>query len=546
MHIIKNRTHYANDTDSVITSYTKPEKLVDFAKEKGYKICGICDYGNISGAIKFIDSCKKADIKPIVSCEMKLAGYKCMFIAQNTEGWYNLIKLNSHFLESGDISVSIYQAYSENIILCLSEQAAADFSLVMLLGKDNVYQQHNIRKEKEDAELKQVSVFDSRYVKADDLDDYKILLSCKSNIKVKNVVISQDFCLENNYNREDPYQENWDEIISKVGDYNILNKPQLPKFCEGSELDALTEMCRDGWRSKISKIPKHKHSEYAERIKMELSVIKEANLAGYFLIVQDFVNYCKNKKILIGPARGSAGGCLISFLLNITSIDPIEYDLLFSRFYNKGRNTGDHVEYPDIDIDFPINHRSTVIEYIRDKYGHDRVGQVITFGALKGRGALKEVLRAHAVMDSKSIDEITTRLPQDSEINDKMEDDGYESIIEWTLDKEPDMMAEWCMKNPEGEYTGELAKYFKQAARIEGTYKSTGKHAAGLVIGHTTLHNVYPMCKEKKGNEYILALEMNDLAKAGGVKFDILGVAALDKLMLVNELLRYGNVTREI
>lgn len=546
MYIIKNRTHYANDTDSVVTAYTKPDKLVEFAKEKGFDSCGICDYGSISGAINFIDACKKKDIKPIVSCEMKLAGYDCVFIAMNTEGWYGLIKLNSIYRETGDISISYYTAYSANVVVCLSPQAAQDEHIVSLVG-ENAYVQVEIGKTPVPCDLKALTVFDSRYIYQDDLDDYKILLACKDNIRVKNVEIIHDFCLENNYNREDPYEHNWKELIDRVGSYNILNKPQLPKFCEGSELDKLTELCREGWKKKINgRVPEYQHKEYAKRIKMELNVIEEANLSGYFLIVQDFVNYCKERKILIGPARGSAGGCLISFLLNITSIDPIEYDLLFSRFYNKGRNTGDHVEYPDIDIDFPINHRKTVIEYIREKYGHDRVAQVITFGSLSGRGALKEVLRAHGVLDSKSIDEITAKLPQDADIADKMEDDGYTSIVEWTLDKEPDLMSEWCRKNSNGEYTGELARYFQQAARIEGTYKSTGKHAAGLVIGHTVLHDVYPMCKEKKGNEYIVALEMGDLAKAGGVKFDILGVAALDKLMLVNEMLRYGIVTREI
>jgi len=546
MHLIKNRTHYANDTDSVITSYTKPEKLVDFAKEKGYSVCGMCDYGSISGAIKFIDECKKKDIKPVVSCEMTLAGHRAMFIAMNTEGWYSLIKLNSSFREAGDISLAVYRAYSDNVTVVMSPQSAVDEDMLQLI-KDNAYIEVPVDQSPATDLLKPLTVFDSRYVYDDDLDDYKILLAAKNGVKFKNVEIVHDYCLEKNYNKIDPYENNWDELINRIGEYNVLNKPQLPKFCEGSELETLTEMCREGWKKKIQdKIPQYKHKEYADRIKMELAVIEEANLSGYFLIVQDFVNYCKDRKILIGPARGSAGGCLISFLLNITSIDPIKYDLLFSRFYNKGRNTGDHVEYPDIDIDFPVNHRKTVIEYIRNKYGHERVAQVITFGSLSGKGALKEVLKAHAVLDNKLIDEITAKLPQDAEIADKMEDDGYSSIIEWTLDKEPDLMAEWCQKNSNGDYTGELSRYFRQAARIEGTYKSTGKHAAGLVIGHTNLHDVYPMCKEKGGHEYIVALEMNDLAKAGGVKFDILGLAALDKLMLVNEMLRYGIVTREI
>lgn len=532
MYLIKNRTHYANDTDSKVIAYTKPDELVKFAKEHGHKVCGICDYGNISGVINFIDACKKEEIKPVVCCEMLLGGTNCIFIALNTDGWLNLIKLNSIFEDKGDISIALFSAYSEHIALILSEHK----DLSMLSNKIYV--------EGGESTYPRLNTFDSRYLYKNDLDDYRLVTACTHNIKLKDVEIDGDYCLENCPN-EDDTKANWDELLECVDSYKVLNKPRLPKFFDGNELELVTEKCREGWRQKKDKIPKDKYGVYAERIKMELSVIEEANLAGYFLIVQDFVNYCKDRGILIGPARGSAGGCFISFLLNIISLDPIKYDLLFSRFYNKGRNTGDHIEYPDIDIDFPVKHRKTVIDYIKERYGEDRVAQVITFGSLSGRGALKEVLRAHNVMDPKSIDEVTAKLPQDADISDKLADGGYTSIIEWTLDHEPDVISEWCRKK-DGEYIGELAPYFRQAARIEGTYKSTGKHAAGIVIGHTTLSDVYPMCKEKKGDDWIVALEMNDLAKAGGVKFDILGIAALDKLMYVNRLLREGNISEEV
>lgn len=545
-----NRTHYANDTDSPVIAYTKPDQLADFARKQGWEWCSICDYGNISGVINFIDSCKekkatetteyKSSIKPVISCELKLGGWNTIFIALNTEGWFDLLKLNSIFEEHGDISLAVFMAHSDNIALIVNsnvdnEDSRAFLDLSMLNCKIFIS-----GPEKKD-NRPNIKTFDSRFLYNDDIDDYKVLLASTSNRKFKDITLTEDYCLDN-CKEFDP---NVNHIIELVGEYNILNKPRLPKFCEGDELTVLREKCREGWRNRKDKIPEKRIQEYADRVKMELSVIEEANLSGYFLIVQDFVNYCKERGILIGPARGSAGGCLVSFLLNITTIDPIEYDLLFSRFYNKGRNTGDHIEYPDIDIDFPINHRKTVIDYIKERYGSDRVAQVITFGSLSGRGALKEVLRAHEAMDSKSIDEITSKLPQDAEINDKMADSGYTSIIEWTLDNDPDLISDWCRKK-DGNYIGELAHFFKQAARIEGTYKSTGKHAAGIVIGHTTLSDVYPMCKEKKGNDWIMALEMGDLAKAGGVKFDILGVAALDKLMLVNRLLREGNVSDEL
>ena len=119
----------------------------------------------------------------------------------------------------------------------------------------------------------------------------------------------------------------------------------------------------------------------------------KANLSGYFLIVQDIINSVKEKGWLAGPGRGSAAGCLVSYLIGVTEVDPIEYDLIFERFYNEGRNTEEYISLPDIDMDVPAEHRDEVIDYIREKYGQDKVGQMITFGRLQGRAALKEVLR---------------------------------------------------------------------------------------------------------------------------------------------------------
>ena len=132
---------------------------------------------------------------------------------------------------------------------------------------------------------------------------------------------------------------------------------------------------------------------YADRIKKELKVISDANLSGYFLIVRDIVNNIRSNSWIPGPGRGSAAGCLVSYLVGITQVDPIEYGLIFERFYNAGRNTEDHISLPDIDIDVPASRRDYTINYIRDKYGHSKVSQMVTFGRLQGRSALKEVLR---------------------------------------------------------------------------------------------------------------------------------------------------------
>jgi len=184
-------------------------------------------------------------------------------------------------------------------------------------------------------------------------------------------------------------------VDSLCENYDINHSPRLPPFqTESSPDEYLRQLCREGWKKKIAnKVDQELHQKYADRIKYELSILQTAGLSSYFLIVSDIVKYVKSQGWLAGPGRGSAAGCLVSYLIDITSIDPIKHDLIFERFYNAGRNTKERVSMPDIDMDVPINQREQVIEYIKNKYGADNVSQMITFNTLKGRGALKDVLR---------------------------------------------------------------------------------------------------------------------------------------------------------
>lgn len=341
--------------------------------------------------------------------------------------------------------------------------------------------------------------------------------------------------------------ENSNIISEMCEDYDILQRPTLPKFevpSGQSEHEYLTELCRKGWGHRLGGWGildnEVKKKEYAERIKTELGVIKDANLAGYFLIVQDYVNWAKKKGWLIGPGRGSAAGSLVSYLVGITNIDPIPHGLLFSRFYNAGRNTADRVEYPDIDVDFPINKRDEVIGYMKDKYGHNQVCQLVTFGTMQGRDALKQVLRTHDACEFNTMNEISKKIPAKAEIEDKMEEEGESSILRWVLKNEPKKVEEYCRIEDDGSLSGEYATYFEQAIRLEGTFRSQGKHAAGVVIGSTDLNTVCPMIHDKNGTDKIAGMEMKDLESIGQVKFDVLGVAALDKLMGINSLLKNG------
>jgi DNA polymerase-3 subunit alpha len=240
-----------------------------------------------------------------------------------------------------------------------------------------------------------------------------------------------------------------------------------------------------------------------------------------------------------GPGRGSAAGCLISYLIGITEIDPIEYGLLFERFYNSGRNTGDHVSLPDIDVDVPGNKRDEIIGYLKEKYGSENVSQMITFGRLQGRSALKEVLRVNAACSFGEMNEITKSIPNEADISDQLEamDEEDRSIIRWALINNPEELRDFCFINDNNSLDGDYAEYFEQAIRIEGTFRNQGKHAAGVVISANKLRHVCPMVNQKSSGEKIAGLEMSDLEDLGHVKFDILGINLLDKLMKIKEII---------
>jgi DNA polymerase-3 subunit alpha len=337
-------------------------------------------------------------------------------------------------------------------------------------------------------------------------------------------------------------------VASLVEDYDILSKPKLPPFdCPKGYDDAeyLRELCRQGWREKIAPfIPKEEQQPYLDRIKYELDVLQGANLSSYFLIVQDIVNFVRKQGWLPGPGRGSAAGCLVSYLIGITSIDPIKYKLIFDRFYNSGRNTKDRVSMPDIDVDVPINKRETIINYIKEKYGLDKVSQMVTFNTIKGRGALKDVLRVYGNISFDEMNRITKNIPDEAKIADELqemkEETGEASIIRWALENNADKLKEWCYIDDNNELQGPLAKRFEQAIRLEGTKSNQSKHAAGIAISSEALKDLCPMVYDSKNEQLIAGMEMQDLESLGIIKFDILGVAMLDKIMTIQDLLIEG------
>jgi DNA polymerase-3 subunit alpha len=343
--------------------------------------------------------------------------------------------------------------------------------------------------------------------------------------------------------------ENTIYVDSLCEEYNILSQPILPPFNYPekykSDSDYLRDLCRQGWRNHaLNSLSKEDQQKYVDRLKYEFDVLHGANLSSYFLIVQDIVNYIRKSNWLPGPGRGSAAGCLVSYLLGITSIDPMKYELLFDRFYNAGRNTKDRVSMPDIDIDVPIDKRENIIGYIKNTYGDDKVSQMITFNTMKGRGALKDVLRAYGNISFEDMNKITKHIPDEAKISDELEEMkkeyGEASIIKWALENRPKDLKEWCFIEDDGSLSGPLSKRFEQAIRLEGTKTNQSKHAAGVVIAPEILTNICPMVYDTKNKNLIAGMEMQDLENIGVIKFDILGVAVLDKIMNISDMLKQG------
>ena len=353
-------------------------------------------------------------------------------------------------------------------------------------------------------------------------DNYKYVRFFRSN--KYGIPNKHESSIYNQYNKIE-------EINSKCEAYTILSPPKLPQVNTGgvSQIEYLKQLCREGWRKVLIPTGKVKSKEaqekYKDRILQELEIIEDADLAGYFLIVTDYVNEFRNKGVLVGCGRGSAAGCLISYLIGITLIDPIEYGLIFSRFFNSARKGS----LPDIDVDFPPNERDNVITYLKEKYGDDRVCQMLTFGRLQGRSALKEVLRVNDSCSFDQMNEITSKIPQEAAISDKLEEMDEPSVIRWALEHDADSLKQYCWEE-DGQLHGDFARDFEQAMRIEGTFKTQGKHAAGVVVASEDLNSLCPMVKESRGNEKIAGLEMNDLELLGCVKFDILGISMLEKV----------------
>lgn len=429
--------------------------------------------------------------------------------------------------------------------------------------------------------VKCVAITNSHYLEREDNVDQHILLSVqyKSELSKLQPLINHanDFEAYHLLNSSNFYIPE----VSELGSQNLLEinntitlaesceqfsplaKTMLPKFKtpDGSTSEEyIRKLCREGWAKRekeidiVCKTLGKTKKDYGDRFKLEfdtLSAVKladgETSLLDYFLLVHDYVDYSQQNGELTGlSARGSVGGCLLAYLLGITDIDPLEFDLLFTRFYNSGRNTADNVSLPDIDIDFEVENRERTVERIKEKYGQDKVCQVATFGRMQGRSAIKDVIKAHNACGFAETNRITDQLPEEARISEELQEmrdidkanggEGEASVLMWALEHRADSLKEWVWLD-NGQLQGRFSKIFEQAIRLEGTKRSRGRHAAALIISPKPIAEFCPMVYDKESKSMMADMEYVLLELIGALKVDILGLSCLDKIRACLDLI---------
>ena len=565
---------------SLLDGAIRLDQLFDRLRELKMDTVAMTDHGNMFGVVDFYQRARAAGIKPVIGCEVYVAGprgmndrstremYHLVLLARNETGYRNLCRLVSlayldGFYYHPRIDKPLLGKYSEGLVgmsACLSGEiashikhgnvaeashSAAEYSELFEPGWFFLELQHNGLPEQEkvnlslleiaaERKLPLVATNDCHYLKAGDHRAHDILL-CISTRK------TVDDPGRMRHDTEDLYLRSGEEMNKLFADTpeaventrriadacNLeleLGKVYLPRYEVPVEynLDSYLEAnAKQGLDRHLAGLEVEKHELYTERFNYEIDVIKRMGFSGYFLIVWDFIAYAKSNGIPVGPGRGSGAGSLVAFCLGITAIDPLPYDLLFERFLNPER-----VSMPDFDIDFCQDRRGEVIAYVAEKYGSDRVAQIITFGQLKPRLAIKDVGRVMGLSFAET-DRISKLVPM-----------GPKVTLDQALREEP-RLEEIQNEKP-------IYREVVQIARsLEGLNRHYGTHAAGIVISNKPLLEMVPVLR---GDEGVLTTQFakDDVEKAGLVKFDFLGLKTLTVIQHALEMIRAGGHQLEI
>ncbi len=563
---LKTKSHY-----SILESSIKVDDLIDQAVKDNMQAIALTDTNNLFGAMEFTKKALKKKIKPILGANILVEWYekslnvKSLYnitcLIMNEQGWQNLSILVS----------AIYKNLQENKYKFVSLEDLIKYNKGLLILYDEV--DENIPLHKDSIcyivakKLKSVfgdrmylNVFkkhkDHQSIKLKNLLELSIKLDlslvCTNEVSFlnKEMLDAQDclMCIDQSTTitdskRKKPiaecYFKSTKEMLILFNDMkevliNTINiakrcnfllkdsKPKLPNinvFKNLKESELIHKMSHNGLNKRIKSNTKTctlNNSEYFKRLDYELEVINDMGYAGYFLIVSDFITWAKNNNIPVGPGRGSGAGSIVAWALNITDIDPIKYGLLFERFLNPSR-----VSLPDFDIDFCKHRREEVIDYVRKKYGEDKVAQIITFGSLQARAVIRDVGRVLGFNYGR-VDKIAKLIPNNpgaiKSLKHHIEND---SIIKNLINEDY-----------------EVRKIFDISTKLEGLNRNASTHAAGLVISNSPIVNDVPLYYDTKSSIPVCQFNMKYLENIGLIKFDFLGLETLSVLDATLKLIK--------
>ncbi len=563
---------------SILDGACRIDELVERCKQYGMNACAVTDHGALFGAIGFYVACREAGIKPIIGCELYVASGSrfdrtarsaseasdhLLVLCENITGYHNLCRLSTAgYLEGFHykprVDEGLLARYSEGLIACsaclggaipkhiLAEDTDAANETVKryidIFGRDNFLielMDHGIPEERhiipelvELAErngVKTIATNDCHYVdKADaEVQDALLCLQTKSKLDDDNRLKfeTQEFHFRSPDEMKSLFAEYPGAVSNtvKIADRCNLELPLdqrlIPEFVppEGyTNGQYLRRLVDDGLRERFGD---DVGEQYKQRADYELGVIEKMGFVDYFLVVWDFISYARKQDIPVGPGRGSGAGSLVSYALRITNLDPIQYGLLFERFLNP-----DRVSMPDLDLDLCDVRRGEVIDYVRQKYGAENVGQIITFNRMKTRSVIHNLARV-LDMDYGEGERIISLLPEEAVMT-----------LDQALESEPEL------KKIIGE-DPRMARLWSLARKLEGIVSNPGKHAAGVVISDEKLTNHVPLYKAPSDDIIVTQFEMKAIENIGLLKMDLLGLRTLS---VVHDAVRFIEQNRGI
>lgn len=494
---------------------------------------GITEHCNFYSMPYFLNEARKHDLKPIfgldVNVKMENNLYRFIVYCQNKESFMNLKMLSLNYGKKGYIDLAEIRDYSnliwiehpifgyykktnnileiQNHYFAISQYDIDNSEIQNIFDKCLLINHNSILKYDDNSIIKTMSNISNNKIFESIYEEFKIDIETKNNSKLEELI------------------ERTNDFAKKLY-FEIETKGfKMPKFKNDKNIASNEYLKLLLFKSIREKFDKYSWTdEYQQRFLKELKVIEDLNFADYFLVVQDWVNWAKNNNIKIGPGRGSAAGSLIGYLLNITEVDPIKYDLIFERFLNSNR-----VTMPDIDIDVQDNKRNDVIEYLLKKYGHEFVANIVTFSSLGKKSAIRDILRINNIAPTLI-----------NEISKNIENDEQDLLVEYNENR--NLQLSLAKLNPNDESFS--TRILNQAARISGFYRQIGTHAAGLVISDQPVISIAPV-QYNSENFLQTQISMEYLEDFGLVKMDILGLKTLTTISNIVDLI-YQNQSLKI